>query len=1348
MSRIPTNRSIAPPSKSVVRERRTSANSTTNNTPSNNPFRLADRVTTSGKSGIVAYVGRTQFADGEWIGLILDEPHGKNDGSCNGVRYFETEMNRGLFCRPDKVQHLPSNGVSHEVSYNPSRLSIMEFEVNTPSRGARANQLDPSSIKNLELGDRVVIRGTKYGTLRYIGKIHINEGIWCGIKLDGPLGKHNGKIEGVRYFRCSHRFGIFAPLRHVEKVIVDPRTPHDAQNRLRDSSPDSNASECSSSQASQNNFQPRSPTHSKMPNSLKNFSAQEQTSTNEIAILMEKIREKDRYIEQLQQENRRDRLELSRTIEKMNELEINILALQQQNNMKDNENEYLIKQQVTFNQRLEDLQFQLEEFQYPDCDQNQHLVSTDELTAHERTKAQVAELQTINADLLHQNQIVQEELRRHQELLEKQKLTDKFIDELKKQIEVLKGQLADLQIKEQHTTSQWITNEASYKQQIKEYQLRIDHICKESQNIQLRLASLEQEKQTSDKRVKDLLDELKHHKENVVPGLEKQCQTLQLELQNRESAANTTMSEREKHYEHQIKQYRQAINQMTEENNQVRDELRHIQEENALKDEKTEAFISELKQNYERVQHELIELNDREQQASLMLNQRESFFEQQIKEYENNLNQATRQTESIQNEFAKLEEDKAVHEQKSNSVIFSLKQDYENQFDQLKLELIQLQEKDRTQNIIINERIAHYEIEIKEYQIKADQDTRELEQLRNQLFNVQEDKVQQDKQFNETIEALKQELQRLQNESKTQEGKINQTFEDKELKYQQEIDEHKINLRQADERIENLQTELTSLQQNKIAGEQKLNDTIERLRQDYENLKADLRNQNETGTLVLNEREVQYQSQMNDYEHQADQLRDQIQELQMKLTELNEEKTTGETQLNETIDALKQEYETQRKELQMELDELNEREQKAHKEVHQREAQITEYQDKLEEVRMKFESLQNEYKQLQREKVEFNETIDKLQRNLASARSELESQDHTQNMALNEREIHYQAQIKTYQAEQEQSLLQIQSLQTELSKLQQEKVVTENELNKSIDVIKQDVEKLRNELEERERQKETALKQREAEYKEKIEEHQKNLELSTADHRNVQWELENLRQEKSVNEKNLNEMMFSLQQDYEKQIDFLQTQVTDLQKQRETSNDTLTQKDQDLHDYQTKFNELNEQMLELKQQNETKTSQIEQLQVELKEREQVTTVAQTQNEFVQQAETLAALNEKLNKEITDLKHENEILSKSAEKNDQSNEKQDTADQLTKQVDDLQKMHFDLLEKQANREQTFEEEKKCLNEKVAEYQMTIALMKSEFMVEMENAKLDHDQEILRLKTQLQQVTAASKPKGKK
>ncbi len=48
------------------------------------------------------------------------------DGSCGGVRYFETDPNRGLFCRPDKVQRLSINtGPQRHSLYNPSRLSTI-----------------------------------------------------------------------------------------------------------------------------------------------------------------------------------------------------------------------------------------------------------------------------------------------------------------------------------------------------------------------------------------------------------------------------------------------------------------------------------------------------------------------------------------------------------------------------------------------------------------------------------------------------------------------------------------------------------------------------------------------------------------------------------------------------------------------------------------------------------------------------------------------------------------------------------------------------------------------------------------------------------------------------------------------------------------------------------------------------------------------------------------------------------------------------------------------------------------------------------------------------------------------
>lgn len=42
---------------------------------------------TSGmKAGVLRYLGETEFAKGDWAGIELDEPVGKNDGSVAGKR--------------------------------------------------------------------------------------------------------------------------------------------------------------------------------------------------------------------------------------------------------------------------------------------------------------------------------------------------------------------------------------------------------------------------------------------------------------------------------------------------------------------------------------------------------------------------------------------------------------------------------------------------------------------------------------------------------------------------------------------------------------------------------------------------------------------------------------------------------------------------------------------------------------------------------------------------------------------------------------------------------------------------------------------------------------------------------------------------------------------------------------------------------------------------------------------------------------------------------------------------------------------------------------------------------------
>lgn len=70
-------------------------------------LKIGERVVVGdSKRGVVAYIGTTQFAAGDWVGVELDTPAGKNDGSVNGVRYFTCTPLHGVFARAEKLSKL------------------------------------------------------------------------------------------------------------------------------------------------------------------------------------------------------------------------------------------------------------------------------------------------------------------------------------------------------------------------------------------------------------------------------------------------------------------------------------------------------------------------------------------------------------------------------------------------------------------------------------------------------------------------------------------------------------------------------------------------------------------------------------------------------------------------------------------------------------------------------------------------------------------------------------------------------------------------------------------------------------------------------------------------------------------------------------------------------------------------------------------------------------------------------------------------------------------------------------------------------------------------------------------
>ncbi|XP_069567763.1 dynactin subunit 1 isoform X7 [Brachyistius frenatus] len=118
------------------------------------PVKVGSLVEVIGKGqrGTVAYIGNTLFASGKWVGVILDEAKGKNDGTVQGKRYFTCEENRGIFVRQSQIQLVDDGAdTTSPETPEPSTGRVPKREILETPKSTKLRGVKPKKVLHVSL---------------------------------------------------------------------------------------------------------------------------------------------------------------------------------------------------------------------------------------------------------------------------------------------------------------------------------------------------------------------------------------------------------------------------------------------------------------------------------------------------------------------------------------------------------------------------------------------------------------------------------------------------------------------------------------------------------------------------------------------------------------------------------------------------------------------------------------------------------------------------------------------------------------------------------------------------------------------------------------------------------------------------------------------------------------------------------------------------------------------------------------------------------------------------------------------------------------------------------------------